>query len=77
MDTETYHLVVIVGTVVGFFTLAALLLVPIYKFLGREEQASREWTRQRLAERQRQHRRSSSNGAEADNPRPDRPDPAA
>jgi hypothetical protein len=37
----------------GFVALAAVLLVPIYRFLRREEEHSREWTPERLAERRR------------------------
>ena len=39
---------VIVGTLVGFFSLAALLLIPVYRFLKREEKASEQWTRERM-----------------------------
>ena len=41
---------VIIGTTVGFFALAAVLLVPIYKFLKREEKVAEQWTRERLEE---------------------------
>lgn len=36
-----YTLVIIV-TVIGFFALAAALLVPVYRFLMREEQVNNE-----------------------------------
>ena len=39
---------VIIGTTVGFFALAAVLLVPIYKFLKREEKVAEQWTREKL-----------------------------
>ncbi len=35
---------VILGTLLGFLFLAALLLVPIYLFLKKEEQESEKWT---------------------------------
>ncbi len=38
----------IVGTVLGFFSLAALLLVPVYRFLKREEAISARWTPEQL-----------------------------
>ncbi len=38
----------IIGTIVGFFSLAALLLVPIYRFLNREEKAAEQWTKEQL-----------------------------
>lgn len=34
---------IIIGTVIGFFGLAALLLVPVWRFLTREERASEKW----------------------------------
>ena len=42
---------IIILTLVCFLTLAALLLIPVYLFLRREEQASKKWTRERLARR--------------------------
>ena len=41
----------IVLTFVGFITLAAILLVPVYRFINREERRSRDWTDEALAER--------------------------
>jgi hypothetical protein len=38
---------------VGFFVLAYILLAPFYRLLKREEEASREWTRERLDHRHR------------------------
>lgn len=37
MSTETELTLVSIATFVGFFVLAALLLVPVYRFLKREE----------------------------------------
>ena len=42
---------VILITLLSFTGLAALLLVPVYRFLEREREASKEWTRERLAQR--------------------------
>lgn len=38
------YTLVILGTLIGFILLAALLLVPIYLFLKREEKESEKWT---------------------------------
>ena len=35
---------IIVGAGVGFVVLAAILLVPVYLFLKKEEEASKNWT---------------------------------
>ncbi len=47
MDDYNYTWI-IVGTTVGFFALAAVLLVPIYRFLNREEKASEAWTKDEI-----------------------------
>lgn len=44
----------IVLALIGFFLLAAIVVVPVYRFLKREEQASRQWTRETLARRTRE-----------------------
>jgi len=36
---------VIILTVVGFFALAALLLIPVWKFLNKEEVTAEKWDR--------------------------------
>ena len=54
---------IIVLTLVCFLTLAALLLVPVYRFLQREEQASKKWTRERLARRLEKEKALSENGS--------------
>jgi len=41
---DDYTLVIIL-TFFGFIGLAALLLVPVYRFLNREERLSESWTR--------------------------------
>jgi hypothetical protein len=48
MDEYTFW---ILASLFGFLTIAAILLVPIYLFLNREEEASREWTEEALARR--------------------------
>jgi hypothetical protein len=57
---------IIVGTIVGFGILAALLLVPVYRFLEREQKVAQKWTPEVLAERLQERR--STNGAETEPP---------
>lgn len=61
------YLLVIIATLIVFFLLAALLLVPVYRFLDREQQASKAWTPEKIAERL-QQRRASTDGADPDPP---------
>lgn len=58
------YLPIIVGTIVGFGLLAALLLVPVYRFLERERKVAQKWTPDALAQRLQERR--SANGAEAE-----------
>jgi len=58
------YLPIIAGTIIGFGLLAALLLVPVYRFLERERKVAQKWTPDALAERLRERR--SGNGAEGD-----------
>jgi hypothetical protein len=55
------YTILILATLVGFFALAYALLAPVYNFLDREEQASKEWTPERVAEKLRE-RDASTNG---------------
>lgn len=48
------YTVIILLTLVGFLALAAILLVPVYRFLRREEKASDKWTAEELARRRRE-----------------------
>lgn len=48
---EPVYLLTYVLTIVGFCTLAAILLVPIYRFLKREEQRNQQEYRRRPAGR--------------------------
>lgn len=50
---------IIVLTTVLFLLLAAVLLVPVYRFLKREEEASKRWTKESL-DRQRREREQSN-----------------
>lgn len=58
------YLPIIVGTIVGFGLLAAVLLVPVYRFLEREKEVAEEWTPEALAERMRE--RQATNGMEVE-----------
>lgn len=61
------YLPIIVGTLLGFGLLAALLLVPVYRFLERERKVAQKWTPEALAERL-QDQDATTNGT------PDSPD---
>lgn len=62
MDGYTW---IILGTLVGFLTLAYLLLAPVNRFLEREEEASKEWTREALAQRRREEADGESTDGES------------
>ncbi len=68
------YLPIIAGTLIGFALLAALLLVPIWRFLDREEEVAEEWTPEAVAERMREHEASTSapESAEETDPSPER-----
>lgn len=55
------YLPIIIGTLLGFGLLAALLLVPVYRFLERERKVAEKWTPEALAQR-RQDQQSTTNG---------------
>lgn len=67
---DPQYLPIIAGTLIGFSVLAALLLVPIYRFLDREQEVAEEWTPEAVAERMREQTHEAANGAEV----PDRDD---
>ena len=58
MDEYT---VTIILTLVGFTALAAILLVPVYRFLKKEEKIADAWTEEAIRARQQE---PSSNGSE-------------
>lgn len=58
------YLPIIAGTLIGFGVLAALLLVPIWRFLNREEEVAEDWTPEAVAERMREREQTATNGAE-------------
>ncbi len=47
---DPQYLPIIIATLVGFSLLAAVLLVPIWRFLQREEKVAEKWTPDRVAE---------------------------
>ena len=59
------YLPVIVATLVGFGVLAALLLVPIWRFLDREQEVAEEWTPEAIAKRMREREAAASNGEDS------------
>jgi hypothetical protein len=71
-----YYTVIVILTLLGFLLLAALLLVPVYLFLKREEHASQRWTKDVLGRRSRREASSngSADGAGAPANRPQPPD---
>lgn len=56
------YLSVILATLVGFGVLAALLLVPVYRFLDREQEVAENWTPEAVAERLRERQNTATNG---------------
>lgn len=60
------YLPIIVGTLVGFGLLAAVLLVPVYRFLERERKVAQEWTPEALAERMQEQEPTATNGPPSD-----------
>ncbi len=44
------YLIAIILTTIGFFALAAILLVPVWRFLNKEEKISEEWTKDKISE---------------------------
>lgn len=59
------YLPVIVVTLVGFAALAAALLVPIWRFLDREQEVAEDWTPEAIAERMRERQQTATNGSDA------------
>lgn len=51
---ESDFYVAIAVAFVGFFTLAFVLLYPVYRFMKREEKRSEAWTDSAIADRRRQ-----------------------
>ncbi len=60
------YLPIIAGTVVGFGLLAALLLVPVYRFLERERKVAQKWTPEALAKRMQDQQSTATNGTDDD-----------
>lgn len=51
------YTLVIILTLVGFIGLAALLLVPVYRFLKREEKMGTKWTKENVDPSSEKHER--------------------
>ena len=56
-----YYYLIIALTFIGFVALAAILLVPVYLFLRREEEIASHWTDETIA-----HARSERESEERD-----------
>ncbi|CAM3333225.1 hypothetical protein [Rhodothermus bifroesti] len=50
-----YYTLVILVSLIGFLLLAALLLIPVYRFLQREDEAARRFTDAYLQQQQTLH----------------------
>jgi hypothetical protein len=64
---DPQYLPVIAVTLLGFAALAAALLVPIWRFLNREQEVAEEWTPEAVEERLREHHAENA-GNEAPSP---------
>ncbi len=51
---ETSIWIVIVVVTIGFFALAGILLIPIYRFLLREEEVAKEWVEGKVGRKSRE-----------------------
>lgn len=60
----TDYTTIIIVTLVAFLALAAVLLVPVYRFLQREKKAADKWTENEIARRG--HDRPPRNGMDPD-----------
>jgi hypothetical protein len=70
---DPQYLPIIAATLVGFGLLAALLLVPVYRFLERERKVAEKWTPEALAERMQKRQSTATNGTEPESASPDEP----
>lgn len=52
--------IIIILTLIGFLVVATLLLFPVYRFLIRQEEISKEWTQEKIAERQAKDSRATN-----------------
>lgn len=64
------YLPIIAGTLVGFGLLAALLLVPVYRFLERERKVAQKWTPEALAKRRQEQQSTATNETTSDETAP-------
>lgn len=60
------YLPLILATLVGFGLLAAALLVPVWRFLDREQKVAEKWTPETLAKRMRKQESADTNGTHND-----------
>ena len=65
---NTSSILIMIIALVGFFLLAAILLVPVYLFLKREKKASEQWTPEAVARRIRETSPSPNGASQHDPP---------
>lgn len=58
----TDYTIIIIVTLVGFLALAAVLLVPVYRFIQREKEVASRWTKEAIARQS--HDRPPRNGVD-------------
>jgi len=63
---DPQYLPIIIVTLVGFSVLAAALLVPIWRFLDREQEVAEKWTPDQIAEQLEKVRRKREEEKEAE-----------
>ncbi|SHK21835.1 hypothetical protein [Rhodothermus profundi] len=63
-----YYTLVILGALIGFLVLAALLLVPVYRFLQREDEAAHRFTVEYLRRQQTAHPNGTDDEASSEPP---------
>jgi type II secretory pathway pseudopilin PulG len=63
-----YYTLVILASLIGFLLLAALLLVPVYRFLQREDEAAQRFTDVYLRKQQELHTDGTTDATEQKSP---------
>lgn len=66
MTDDSSLWLIITLTAIGFFALAAILLIPVYRFLLREEEASKDWVESDAAGTEREFRSDNGTSLEDD-----------
>ena len=61
-----FYTVLIFVTLIGFGLLAFVLLWPVHQFLDREQEASKQWTQEALAQRLREQQTTRQDAQDAE-----------